>query len=383
MKSFRLAHNTRALIYQAVMLVIMVLIALAIFRTTQKNLQDLGVQSGFDFLVQRAGFDIGQSLIPYSPDSSVARAFLVALLNTFLLAGVAIVLSSLLGFFIGVARLSRNWLVARLATVYIETFRNIPVLLQIFFWYFVVLRALPRSRDSIALFDTVFINNRGLFFPSLNFELQAWLMGVAALLAIAMSFVLVRWRKARQDRTGKRARILLPVLLMLIGLPALAATLSGVPFSVEVPTLGRFSYEGGMVLIPEFMALAVGLSVYTATYIAEIVRSAFQAIPRGQTEAADSLGLSRAASLRLVVLPQALRIMIPPLTTVYLNLFKATSLAAAIAYPEVVSVFVGTVNNLVGRPVEIMAITLITYVFVSLCIAMFMNWYNRRIALKS
>jgi len=383
MTNFRLAHNTRALIYQAVMLVIIVLIALAIFHTTQQNLQRLGVQSGFDFLLRRAGFDIGQSLIPFSPDSSVARAFLVALLNTLLLAGVAIALSSLLGFFIGVARLSSNWLVARLATVYIETFRNIPVLLQIFFWYFVVLRALPRSRDSIAIFDAVFINNRGLFFPSLTFEPRAWLIGVSTLLAIALSFALARWNKARQDKTGMRTRIYLPVLLLLIGLPAATTVLSGVPFAVDVPTLGRFSYEGGMVLIPEFMALAVGLSVYNATYIAEIVRSAFQAISRGQTEAADSLGLSRAATLRLVVLPQALRIMIPPLTTVYLNLFKATSLAAAIAYPEVVSVFVGTVNNLVGRPVEIMAVTLVVYVFISLCIAMFMNWYNRRIALKS
>ena len=383
MKHFRLAHDTRALIYQVVMLLIMVLIALAIFHTTQQNLQRLGVQSGFDFLVRRAGFDIGQSLIPYSPDSTVARAFLVALLNTFLLAGVAIALSSLLGFFIGIARLSNNWLVARLATAYIETFRNIPVLLQIFFWYFVVLRTLPRSHDSLSLFDAVFINNRGLFFPSLSFEPGAWVIGAAALLAIAATLLLARWRKARQDKTGVRSRILPPALALLIGLPAAAAALSGMPLSVEVPTLGRFSYAGGMVLIPEFLALAVGLSVYNATYIAEIVRSAFQAIPRGQTEAADSLGLPRAATLRLVVLPQALQIMIPPLTTVYLNLFKATSLAAAIAYPEVVSVFVGTVNNLVGRPLEIMAITLVIYVFVSLCIALFMNWYNRRLALRS
>lgn len=383
MDKLKLDTGTRAIIYQLLMLGIVVGIAALIFHTTRQNLQQLGVQSGFDFLVRRAGFDIGQSLIPYSPDSTIARAFVVALLNTLLLACVAIVLSSVLGLFIGLARLSKNWLLQKLAVAYVDIFRNIPVLLQIFFWYFVVLRSLPRSRDSIELLDVIFINNRGLFFPSMRFEAGAWATGLALLAAVAISLVVRGWARRRQEQTGRRVSTLYASLGILLGLPMLAVVVAGSPVSWTVPSFGRFTYEGGMVLIPEFLALAVGLSIYNATYISEIVRSAFQAIPSGQTEAAQALGLTRSTTVRRILLPQALRIMIPPLTTVYLNLFKATSLAAAIAYPEVVSVFVGTVNNLVGRPLEIMAITLVLYVFVSLCIALLMNWYNRRMALRS
>jgi general L-amino acid transport system permease protein len=371
----------RQLFYQILLLAVIALAGYFVFATTQANLERLGVDSGFGFLAKRAGFEISQSLIPYDANATFARAFVVALMNTLLLAFSSIVVASLLGLLVGVSRLSRNWLVARLAAAYIEVFRNLPALLQIFFWYFVVLRALPRSQESLSLMDAVFFNNRGLFLPAPAIEQGGgWLL---AALAAAIAGVAWLRRRAvrRQHDTGERPFVWLPAVAILIALPALAILSGATAIAWDVPTAGRFSYEGGVVLIPEFLALVVGLSMYNATYIGEIVRSGFQSIPRGQLEAADSLGLPRRLSLWLVLFPQALRSIIPPLTTVYLNLFKSTSLAAAIAYPEVVSVFVGTVNNLVGQPVVIMAMTLVVYAFVSLCIALLMNWYNRRIAL--
>ena len=371
----------RQMAYQLLVVAIIATIAVWVITTTQANLDRLGVSSGIDFLWRRAGFEISQTLIAYDANSSFARAFVVALLNTLVLAVTAIIGASILGLIIGVSRLSSNWLVARLAGAYVETFRNIPSLLQIFFWYFVVLRVLPRSRDSFGLFDLVYLNNRGLFVPAPEVQYgSAWLIA-ALLLAAAGILWLARIAQRRQYQSGQRIPLLLPALGLLFGLPLLAIISGVTALAWEVPELGRFSYEGGFVLSPEFLALVVGLSMYNATYIGEIVRSAFQSVPRGQLEAADALGLSRQLSLRLILFPQALRVMIPPLTTVYLNLFKSTSLAAAIAYPEIVSVFVGTVNNLVGQPVVIMGMTLLVYAFISLCIAIFMNWYNRRLAL--
>ena len=371
----------RSLLYQAIVLLAIASIAYLIAATTQANLQRLGVDSGIDFLWQRAGFEISQTLIRFDADSTIARAFVVALLNTLVLAFASILCASVLGLVVGTARLSRNWLVSRLATAYVETFRNIPALLQVFFWYFVVLSALPRSRDSLELFDSLFLNNRGLFLPAPQIEPGAgWLAG-ALVAAGAGALTLGRWARRRRAETGKTFPVWWVSLGLLLGLPFLAAVASGTSIGWEIPHPGRFSYEGGLVLMPEFLALVAGLSIYNATYIGEIVRSGFESVSRGQIEAADALGLPRALTFRLVLFPQALRVIVPPLTTVYLNLFKATSLAAAIAYPEVVSVFVGTVNNLVGQPVAIMAITLLIYVLVSLSIAVFMNWYNRKISL--
>lgn len=371
----------RDIVYQTALLILIVGVAYLVFSTTQANLARLGVESSIDFLWKRAGFEIGQKLIPYDADSTIARAFIVALLNTLALAGAAIVCASILGLLIGLARLSDNWLVARLASVYIEIFRNIPSLLQIFFWYFVVLRALPRTDESIEFFNCIFLNNRGLFLPAASPE-RGWSWIVIALFfACVAIYFLKKWGKHQGDKFGKPRSTTswsLLILALMVGAGILLADVS-----VQVPQHTRFGYRGGIVMMPEFLSLVVGLSMYNATYIGEIVRSGFTSIPGGQVEAADSLGLPRHLTLRLVLFPQALRVIIPPLTTVYLNLFKSTSLAAAIAYPEVVSVFVGTVNNLVGQPVFIMAITLVVYVFISLCISLFLNWYNGRMALTA
>ncbi len=381
-----LSSETRTVVYQAALLVIIAAVGYLIVSTTQANLARLGVDSGIDFLWKRAGFEIGQKLIPYNANSTIAHAFIVALLNTLLLAVVSIICASILGMVIGVARLSGNWLVARLATVYIEIFRNIPSLLQIFFWYFVVLRTLPRSSESIEFFNCIFLNNRGLFLPAVN-PGQGWAWIVAALFFAWAAIYFLRKRQRQRDFMPGRAGTKSAEprasaswnLLILAAVAGVIILLADLQF--QAPEQTRFGYRGGIVMMPEFLSLVVGLSMYNATYIGEIVRSGFTSLPRGQTEAADSLGLPRHLTLRLILFPQALRVIIPPLTTVYLNLFKSTSLAAAIAYPEVVSVFVGTVNNLVGQPVFIMAITMAVYVFISLCISLFLNWYNRKIAL--
>lgn len=370
--------SRRELVYQVILLALIGALAFGIFSVTQVNLARLGVDSGFEFLWRRAGFEIGQKLIPFNADSTIARAFAVALLNTVLLAACAIVLATMLGLLLGVARLSHNWLAAKLALVYIETFRNIPSLLQIFFWYFVVLRSLPRTRDSLSLLDLIFLNNRGLFIPAPRADDHGGIILVAAVVAgLLLAGAFGRWNRRRAYRTGRYLPFFLPTVLLIVGPPLLFLCLTGVLW--DIPRPGRFSYEGGLVLLPEFMALVAGLSMYNATYISEIVRSGFLSVPRGQLEAAESLGLARPLVLRLIVFPQALRVMLPPLTTVYLNLFKSTSLAAAIAYPEVVSVLVGTVNNQVGQPVTIMVMTLAVYVFISMCIALLMNIYHRRV----
>ncbi|MFT5349731.1 MAG: general L-amino acid transport system permease protein [Gammaproteobacteria bacterium] len=369
----------RDVIYQVILLAIIFCIAFVIISATQSNLQRLGVDSGIDFFWKRAGFEIGQTLITYDANSSIARAFIVALLNTLLLAFVSIICASVLGLIVGISRLSSNWLVSRLATAYVELFRNIPSLLQIFFWYFVVLRSLPRSQDSLAFFDLFFLNNRGFHFPTLVIEGNGlWLLAsiiVALVASIALNFRVKRHR----HESASAFPVLTTSVLFVIGLPTLTLMLNGTAW--EIPQAGRFGYQGGFVLMPEFISLVIGLSMYHATYISEIVRSSFSSVSRGQTEAAQSLGLSGQQVLRLIVFPQALRVMIPPLTTVYLNLFKGTSLAAALAYPEIISVFVGTVNNLVGQPIIIMTLTMAVYAFISLCIALFLNWYNKKISM--
>ena len=376
----------RDIVYQLVLLSIIGAVVYLIAVTTQENLTRLGVDSGIDFLWKRAGFEIGQKLIPFDADSTIARAFVVALANTLLLAVVSITCASMLGALIGLARLSDNWLVSRLALAYIEIFRNIPSLLQIFFWYFVVLRTLPRSNESIEVFNCIFLNNRGLFVPTVSFG-QGWVWIVAAL---SLAGAMIYWLRKQEWQTklipgrqrfeaGMTHTFTSRNLFILAGLVGAVILFAGAHW--QVPQETRFGYRGGLVVMPEFLSLVVGLSMYNATYIGEIVRSGFASIPRGQIEAAESLGLSRYLTVRLILFPQALRVIIPPLTTVYLNLFKSTSLAAAIAYPEVVSVFVGTVNNLVGQPVFIMAITMAVYVFISLCLSLFLNWYNRKISL--
>ncbi|MDQ2697086.1 MAG: amino acid ABC transporter permease [Pseudomonadota bacterium] len=371
----------RALAFQAIALAAVVLFCLYLFSNTQDNLRARGIASGFEFLDSAAGFGIIQSLIPYAETSSYGRVFLVGLLNTLLVSALGIVIATVLGFVIGVARLSKNWLISRLAAVYIETFRNVPLLLQIFFWYFAVLRAMPAPRQSVGVADTVFLNIRGLYLPRPVLEPGFWLVAAALAVAVAAVAVLARWAHRRQAATGRPFHTVYASLGLLLGLPLLAFAAAGFPLSWDYPQLRGFNFQGGMVVIPELAALLAALSIYTAAFIAEIVRAGIQAVSHGQTEAAYSLGLRPAHTLRLVIIPQALRVIIPPLTSQYLNLTKNSSLAAAIGYPDLVAVFAGTVLNQTGQAIEVIAITMSVYLTISLLISLLMNWYNRRVAL--
>jgi len=348
---------------------------------TLANLQSRGIETGFGFLAQESGFGISQTLIAYTETSSFGRVFVVGLLNTLLVSALGIVLATLLGFLIGVARLSRNWLIARLATAYIETFRNIPLLLQVFFWYVSVLAVLPHPRHSYALGEAVFLNQRGLFVPRpLLLEGAGLVLGAMAL-AVAALFLLVRWSHRHRERTGRPLLVVRYALLLLIGLPGVAFFVTGQPLAWEFPALQGFNFQGGLIIIPELTALLIALTIYTAAFIAEIVRAGIQAVPHGQTEVASALGLSRSQRLRLVLIPQALRLIIPPLTSQYLNLLKNSSLATAIGYPDLVNVFAGTSVSITGQAIEIITMTMAVYLVVSLSISAFMNWYNARIAL--
>jgi general L-amino acid transport system permease protein len=373
--------RVRAMVFQAIALVATVAFGLYIFRNTQANLRQLGIASGFGFLSSPSGFDIIQSLIPYSATSSYGQVFWVALLNTLLVSALGILLATLLGFVIGVARLSRNWLISRLALVYIETFRNIPLLLQIFFWYFAVLRAMPTPRQSFSLGDAAFLNIRGLYLPAPEFQTGfGWVLAAFGL-AIVLVMILVRWARRRQMATGQQFPVLSASLALLLGLPLLTFWLAGSPLVWQVPELQGFNFRGGWVVIPEMASLLLAISLYTAAFIAEIVRAGIQAVSHGQTEASFSLGLNSGMTLRLIILPQALRVIIPPLTNQYLNLTKNSSLAAAIGYPDLVSAFAGTVLNQTGQAIECIAITMAVYLTISLLISLLMNGYNRRVAL--
>ena len=372
----------RGWFFQVVVIGGVLLFGFYIVNNTLDNMASRGIASGFAFLEKTAMFSIGQTLIEYSESDTYGRAFLVALLNTLLVSAIGIVLATILGFVVGVARLSNNWLVARLATVYIETLRNIPLLLQLFFWYFAVLRTLPSTRDSYSVLDLVFLNIRGLIVPRPIFESGFSLIVIAFFVAVAAIVAMAIWAKRRRERTGEQFHTFYYSLALLIGLPLLAAVVTGFPMSFDYPVLKGFNFKGGTNLKPELVSLTFALSLYTATFIAEIVRAGIQAVSHGQTEAAHSLGLKSGATLRLVVIPQALRVIIPPLTSQYLNLTKNSSLAAAIAYPDLVQVFAGTALMQTGQAVEIIAITMAVYLTISLVISGLMNWYNKVMALE-
>jgi len=371
----------RALVFQLVFLAAVLALLGFIVHNTLANLESRGISTGFDFLGNEAGFGIIQTLVDYSEASSFGRTFLVGLLNTLLVSLLGIVLATLLGFVIGVARLSSNWLVSRLAATYIEIFRNIPLLLQIFFWYFAVLRALPRPRESLALGEAVFLNLRGLYLPRPLFE--PGFGGVLATLAlsVAAALLLGAWGRRRRLRTGRGIPTGWIGIGLILLLPGLTFLLAGAPLGWELPALRGFNFQGGITVIPELAALLLALTIYTAAFIAEIVRAGILAVPKGQTEAAAALGLKRRHVLRLVIIPQALRVIIPPLTSQYLNLLKNSSLATAIGYPDLVNVFAGTTLNQTGQAVEVIAMTMAVYLSISLTISLFMNWYNARIAL--
>lgn len=371
----------RAWLYQIIALVALVAFGGYLIHNTVTNLSHRGITSGFAFLDNPAGFGIVQSLIDYQQGDSYGRVFLVGLMNTLLVSALCIVFASLLGFFVGLGRLSDNWLLRKLSTVYIETFRNIPPLLQIFFWYFAVLRNLPGPRQSIDVFGSLFLNNRGLYIPAPIAGEGIYAFPAAVALAIVAILALRRYNHHRQIHTGKIRHTWPYALLLLIGLPALAHLLFGAALHWDIPELRGFNFRGGLVLIPELAALTLALSVYTSSFIAEVIRSGIQSVPSGQHEAARSLGLPNPVTLRQVILPQALRVIIPPLTSQYLNVVKNSSLAAAIGYPDMVSLFAGTVLNQTGQAIETIAITMSVYLIISLTISLLMNIYNRRIAL--
>ncbi len=364
----------RGLFIQVIVIALLLLAGGWIIHNTLNNLESRGITTGFGFLTQQAGFGIIQSLVPYDESHTFARTFVVGLLNTLLVSFLGIILATVLGFFIGIARLSSNWLLARLAGAYIEVFRNIPLLLQILFWYFAVLAVLPSPRQSLALGDSIFINIRGLFVPDITVH-QFGLLGLATL------SMLIIWQGLRKTALKDHGQLLKGVAaLVLMALPWLF-WLATDGFVLEKPVLKGFNFTGGIQLLPELCALLLALSIYTAAFIGEVVRSGIESVSKGQTEAAQALGLKDSKILSKVVIPQAMRVIIPPLTNQYLNLAKNSSLATAIGYPDLVNVFAGTTLNQTGQAVEVIAMTMAVYLTMSLLVSVFMNLYNRRMAL--
>jgi general L-amino acid transport system permease protein len=365
----------------AIVVVIGVVADGAIYDAVQ-NLAKAHIASGFGFWNNTAGFDISQTLIAYTASASTfGRAFWVGLLNTLLVAAIAIVLATILGFVIGIARLSRNWLVASLAGSYVELIRNVPLLLQLYFWYNAVLKSLPELRGSVALPGGGILNNRGLFLPRPEFAPQFSIVLIALAIAVAAATALHVFANHRHDRTGEEVPVLWPTLGLVVGVPLIVFALAGFPLAFSVPHLGRFNVSGGVEILPEFAALLLALSVYTAAFIAEVVRAGVLSVSGGQIEAAHALGLRPGLKLRLIVLPQAMRVIVPPLTSQYLNLIKNSSLAVAVGYPDLVQVFAGSVLNITGQAVEVIAITMAVYLFISLLVSFLMNLYARTTAI--
>jgi general L-amino acid transport system permease protein len=371
----------RGVIYQVVVAVLVVTFLVWIVNNTAINLKAQNKTSGFDFLWKTAGFNISFTLFPFDRTSLYWQAFLVGLTNTILVAVIGIFFATILGFTIGIGRLSSNYLVSRLATIYVETIRNIPLLLQLFFWYFAVLKTMPAVRDSLALPLDTFINQRGLFVPKPIPDEQFGWVWVGLAVALVLWLVLRQWAKTRLEKTGKRFPVFLGGLAMTIVVVAIVWIVSGAAVTFDPPVLNRFNFKGGLELPPEFVALVFGLTIYTAAFIAELVRGGIQSVNHGQTEAAQALGLQDGDRLRLVIVPQAMRVIIPPLTSQYLNLTKNSSLGAAIGYPELVNVFTGTTLNQTGRAIEVIALTMLVYLILSLGTSAIMNWYNARVAL--
>ncbi|MDV7104389.1 amino acid ABC transporter permease [Vibrio sp. TH_r3] len=382
-KSANLLYNPtfRSVVFQIVAIAALVYFFYTIVNNALTNLDARGIATGFGFLDQEAGFGIGLTLVEYDETFSYGRTFLVGLLNTALVSVLGIAFATILGFTVGIARLSSNWLVSRLAAVYIETFRNIPLLLQIFFWYFAVLQALPSPRQSISLGEAIFLNVRGLYFPAPVFEAGSNFVIASIIFGIVFTVIINIWGKNRQKITGQQTPMWRIGITLCVVIPMVVYFLTGSPISGDYPVLKGFNFRGGVSILPELGALLFALSIYTASFIAEIVRSGINAVNHGQSEAAMSLGLPRNKTLKLVVIPQALRIIIPPLTSQYLNLTKNSSLAMAIGYPDLVSVFAGTTLNQTGQAIEIIAMTMGVYLTLSLLTSALMNIYNRKVAL--
>ena len=370
-------------------LVLIAVVGFLIYEATTNaidNLRRARIASGFGFLDNTAGFDVSQSFIPFSAAASTyGQAFVVGLLNTLIVAAIGVVLATILGFIIGIARLSKNWVVRKVSMIYVEVVRNLPLLLQLLFWYNAVLAPLPNPRESISVGGLFFLNNRGLFMPRPMFDHRDWLIAGVLVLSIVASVAFGRWARREQARTGRQYPVGLTALALIVGAPVLTwavlTLVGGSPVTFDVPQQQRFNLRGGMQLLPEFVALLLGLVIYTAAFIAEIVRAGILAVSKGQTEAAYSLGLRPAPTTRLVVIPQAMRVIVPPLTSQYLNLTKNSSLAVAIGYPDLVQVFMGTVLNQTGQAIEVVTITMAVYLTISLVTSFVMNIYNRRVAI--
>jgi general L-amino acid transport system permease protein len=380
--SFYNNPRVRSVAYQAILCAAVAYLIYGAAHNASENLARANIASGLGFWRETAGFDISQTLIAYSAQGSTyGRAFWVGLLNTLLVAGLGIIFATILGFVVGISRLSRNWLLAKAAGGYVETIRNIPLLLQLLFWYNAVLKALPDIRDSIVVPGGAYLNNRGLYLPlPVSKDGFGW-VEVMFLAGVAASIAFYVWARKRQERTGAQAPVLAVTTALTAGLPLAVFALAHFPLGFEFPQAGRFNIAGGIEILPEFAALLFGLSIYTAAFIAEVVRAGILAVSSGQTEAAYSLGLKPRPTLRLIVVPQAMRVIIPPLTSQYLNLTKNSSLAVAIGYPDLVQVFTGTVLNQTGQAVEVVAITMLVYLVISLATSLLMNIYNYRIAL--
>jgi len=350
-----------------------------IVANVRANLRTQGIASGFGFLANPAGFSISQTLIPYSESDSYARVFLVGLINTLVVSAIGIVIATIIGFAVGLGRLSPNWLLSRLAGGYVELIRNLPLLYQILFWYLAVLGALPGPRQSLSPISGVFLSNRGIVVPRPIPQDSFAFFCCALLLAIIVAFALRAYARRALFREGRVVRVWPYALAVLIGLPALAAAVFGTPLHLELPVLRGFNFAGGARVLPEFVALTIALSTYTAAFIAENVRSGVQSVQQGQWEAGQSLGLSRGQLLRLIVVPQAMRVILPPLTNQYLNLTKNSSLAVAVGYPDLFSVFAGTTLSQTGQAIEIIAMTMAVYLLISLVTSALMSVYGWRI----
>tara|TARA_B110000459_G_scaffold67236_1_gene75494 strand:- start:2040 stop:3248 length:1209 start_codon:yes stop_codon:yes gene_type:complete len=379
-------NEIRALLIQVLTVVIIFSLFYVMIQNLNENIEARGIVSGFTFLEGRSGFDIlpflGSYIVKFSPNSTNLEVFYVAIINTLVCAGVGIILSTILGVLIGIARLSTNYLISRLANAYIELFRNIPILLQILFWYNIFLNALPVPKKSISLLDVMFINNRGFYLPNPIPQDGFLWVSIAFVIGVASAIYLKRHFKRKQDETGQQTNTIGFTLGLIIVFPVVVFLLLGSPLQFDYAVLGKFNLKGGLAIVPEFVALTLALSVYTATYIAEAIRSGIEAVDKGQKEAAAAIGLTKMQALKLIILPQALRVAIPPTINQYLNLTKNSSLAAAIGYPELMSAFGGTVLNQVGQAIEILTMVMLVYLVISLLISVLLNYVNKKMAIQ-
>jgi general L-amino acid transport system permease protein len=381
--------KVRSIVFQAVLCLLIVWLLYEAVTNAQENLRRAKIASGLGFWDNVAGFPISQSLIKYSENpatfgaafATYGRAFWVGLLNTLVIAGIGIVLATILGFIVGIARLSKNFLVSKIAYWYVEIIRNLPLLLQLLFWYNAVVKALPEVKDSVRFPGGIFLNNRGIIAPNPVPGDSFWIVGLIFWLGVLGAIFFRSYAKKKQEKTGVQSPIGLVALGLLVGLPLLVFLLAGMPLSFEHPTAGRFNITGGVSILPEFLALLFGLVIYTAAFIAEAVRAGILAVSKGQTEASSALGIKPKHTLNLVIIPQAMRVIIPPLTSHYLNLTKNSSLAVFVGYPDLVNIFTGTVLNQTGQAIEVVAITMLVYLTISLTTSLLMNWYNARKAL--